>query len=536
MMHRTRVSRPSRRAARRGANPRPPRRSGCRPWLAHLLPLLCTLACTPWGGGVPSGLPNVVLILADDLGFGDPRCYAPDSRLRTPHIDALARDGLRFTDAHAPASVCSPTRYGLLTGRYAWRTALRRSVLWPWDRPLIEPDRLTLSALLKARGYTTACIGKWHLGWSWPGHDGAPIALGEQVRPGVMAMAQRRALEARIDFTRRIRGGPTDRGFDLYFGDDVPNFPPYAWIENDRLLRVPELDKPATMFGRPGGMVRGWRLEAVLPELADRARRWIHAQRGPFFLFLSLTAPHTPIAPDARFAGRSAAGAYGDFVEQTDWVVGEVRAALAQSGHARDTLLLFTSDNGSPARDGTGMSGPPGSVTRRFGHRPSGPWRGMKWEIFEGGHRVPLIACWPGVVAGARTSAAPVVLTDVLRTVAGVVGSVVPEGAGEDSFDFAPVLRGAPDAALQRDHMVHHAADGTFAIRVGRYKWIVGAGGTRAARRGAKVPGRLYDLVEDPGETRDLYRERPEVVAALQARLASIRAAGRSYPRRAAKP
>ena len=237
--------------------------------------------------------PNIVIILADDLGIGDLAVYNQDSKIATPNLDALAAAGMRMTDAHSPSSVCTPTRYGLLTGRYAWRTLLKQGVLKPWDKPLIEPDRETLAKMLKQRGYATACIGKWHLGWHWPEED----------------------------FTKAIGGGPLAAGFDYYFGDDVPNYPPYAFIENNHLLNQPDTVKPEHMFGNPGPMVSGWDLTAVMPAITERAVQYIKDQnlsQNPFFLYFALTAPHTPIAPTAAFIDKSAAGRYGDYVQQVD--------------------------------------------------------------------------------------------------------------------------------------------------------------------------------------------------------------------------
>ena len=281
--------------------------------------------------------PNIVLILADDLGYGDLRCYASASKIPTPHLDRLAAEGMRFTDAHSPSSVCSPTRYALLTGRYAWRTRLQQGVLVPWDPPLIAPDRLTVASLLKEHGYSTACIGKWHLGWDWPTTNGQRA---ESVKNHL----------SNVDFSKPLANGPTTRGFDAYFGTDVPNYPPYCFIENDRTLGIPSApNRPE--FNRPGPMLPGWQWVDIIPELTDRAVRFIHdsaraAPHAPFFLYMPLTAPHYPVTPAARFQGRSQAGEYGDFVAQVDDTVGQVAAALAAAGVADNTLLIFTSDNG----------------------------------------------------------------------------------------------------------------------------------------------------------------------------------------------
>jgi arylsulfatase A-like enzyme len=473
-------------------------------------------------------LPNIVLILADDLGYGDPGCYNDASRIPTPHIDRLAEQGMRFTDAHTPSSVCTPTRYGLLTGRFCWRTPLKRSVLWPWDPPLIESDRLTLPAMLQAQGYATACVGKWHLGWDWPIDESGYIS--DEFSGHTLPRAVREAFGSRIDFTRPTRGGPTDRGFDAYFGDDVPNFPPYCFIENDRTVGVPSVPKPKSMFGHAGPALAGWDLSVVLPTLAQRAAAAIETwgsdeARRPFFLYVPLTAPHTPIAPSPHFAGASQAGAYGDFVHQVDWTVGQVTAALERTGLAGSTLLIFTSDNGSPQRDGTGMSGPTGSV-KAFGHDPSRPWRGMKSDAWEAGHRVPFIARWPGRIAASSTSDEPIILTDLMRTIATIVGHDLPADAAEDSVDILPALEGADLAAPIHDVLVHHSGNGVFAIREGRWKLIAGRGSggfTRYAPPADAPEGQLYDLVLDPAETRNVYAEHPDVVSRLSKRLRDVR-------------
>ncbi len=281
--------------------------------------------------------PNVLVILADDLGYGDVHCYNAQSKIPTPNLDRLAAEGMRFTDAHAPDSVCTPSRYGVLTGRYCFRSRLRAGVLPPWGEPLIEEGRLTLPALLRQHGYATACIGKWHLGWSWPTQNGLPASSKDGF--------------GNVDFTKPIPNGPTTRGFDAYFGVDLPNYPPYCFIENDRTVGVPSVPAPLQKgaINRPGPMLPGWSLTNIMPEITRRAVRYVedaaHGTR-PFFLYFPLTAPHYPIVPTEEFKGRSQAGDYGDYVAQVDGTVGEVLAALARTGLATNTLVVFTSDNG----------------------------------------------------------------------------------------------------------------------------------------------------------------------------------------------
>ncbi|MCK4749095.1 MAG: arylsulfatase, partial [Bacteroidales bacterium] len=329
----------------------------------------------------------------------------PDSKISTPNLDLLAQEGITFTDAHSGSAVCTPTRYGILTGRYCWRSPLKSEVLWPWDSPLIEPDQLTVGDFLKQQGYTTACIGKWYLGWEWPTFDGSLI--NDEIPIGKWDAAIRDPLAERIDFSAQIKNGPVTRGFDFYFGDDVPNFPPYCFIENNRTIGIPSMNKPDSMYGAPGPMLEGWSLEDVMPALTRKAVDYIKAGAGeglfqkaegkPFFLYFPLTAPHTPIAPATDFQGKSDAGAYGDFVQEVDWTVGQIMKTLEVEGLAENTLVIFTSDNGSPGRDGTDMDGAVNSI-RKYGHNPSYIYRGIKTEIWEGGHHVPFIARWPGKI------------------------------------------------------------------------------------------------------------------------------------------
>ncbi len=483
--------------------------------------------------------PNIVIVLADDLGYGDPRCYNDQSKIPTPHLDRLASQGLRFTDAHTPSSVCTPTRYGLLTGRYCWRTVHKQSVLWSWDPPLIKADRLTLPGMLQKHGYHTACIGKWHLGWDWPLDRDAYLT--DEFKGHTIPRDRREAYGRRVDFTRPARDGPTARGFDYYFGDDVPNFPPFAFIENDRTVGMPTVPKPPDMFGAPGPALPGWDLSMVPLTLAQRAAAHIEQRakhpQTPFFLYVPLTAPHTPIAPSPYFIGKSQAGWYGDFVHEVDWTLGQITAALDRTGLTNNTLVIFTSDNGSPQRDGTNMEGRPGSV-KRYGHDPSRPWRGMKADIWEGGHRVPFIARWPGRVPEGKTCEEPIILTDMMRTIAGLIGHELPENAAEDSFDIRLALYGEERSRPIRDHLIHHSHRGIFAIRQGNWKLILGrgSGGFTPYTPPKDAPaGQLYNLANDSGERENRYDEQPEIVKRLTALLEEYKAKGHTYPSAASR-
>lgn len=483
--------------------------------------------------------PNIVYFLADDLGYGDLACQNPESKIPTPNIDRLAAEGIRFTDAHSPAAVCTPTRYGILTGRYCWRTQLKSGVLWPWDAPLIEAGRLTVPSLLKRHGYHTACVGKWHLGWDWPTKDGTRI--NDAVPQGKSDPKLRESWGDKIDFTKPIANGPTTRGFDYYFGTAVPNFPPYCFIENDRTVGIPTETKPKEMFGQPGPMLPGWKLEEILPRLGDKAVEYIHARAEapdtPFFLYFASPAPHTPIVPTEQFFGTSDAARYGDFVCEVDWTVGRILKALDETGLADTTIVIFSSDNGSPARNGENASGPVGSVLKDTGHNPSWILRGMKADIWDGGHRVPFIARWPGEIPKGTVSNDLICQSDLLATCAALLGESLPADAGEDSCNILPaMLREAREEPIH-EAVVHHSGNGVFAIRQGKWKLIthLGSGGWTKPTTEKPVPGgpkgQLYDMSQDISERRNLWLEHPDVVKSLTALLERFKTEGRSVLR-----
>lgn len=468
--------------------------------------------------------PNIVVILADDLGYGDPEVYNSESKVPTPNINALAANGMRFTDAHTPSSVCTPTRYGILTGRYAWRTELKKSVLWMWDRPLIKSDRTTLPKMLQSQGYSTACIGKWHLGWRWPGKNGE--FMNDTIPIGDYGLKGRNELWQKIDFTKPLGGGPLAAGFDYYFGDDVPNFAPYTFFENDKLLAFPDEQKPADMFGGKGPMAKGWDLTEVMPAITKKSIAYIEEQaktENPFFLYFTLTAPHTPIAPTKDFIGKSKAGLYGDFVHEVDWSVGQIVEALRRTGQLENTIVVFTSDNGSPQRDGQNMAGPIASV-KKYGHNPSRPWRGMKSDAWEGGHRVPFIVSWPQKIAKGVENGQLLCLTDLMATFRSILNLPTEDFPLDDSFDMAEVWLGKSSEKV-REAIVHHSGDGMFAIRKDKWKLILGrdSGGFSKNLKIDGIPvaaeGQLYNLADDPGEKNNRYTEHPEKVAELSALL-----------------
>jgi arylsulfatase A-like enzyme len=460
--------------------------------------------------------PNVVYVLADDLGYGDVRCLNPAGKIATPHLDRLAAAGMAFTDAHSSSAVCSPTRYGVLTGRYNWRSSLKRGVLGGFSRRLIEPDRLTVPALLKQHGYHTACVGKWHLGMDWPLKDGG---FATDYPDGW-----------KVDYAQPIVNGPTAVGFDEYFGISASlDMPPYVFVANDRATAVPTVEKT---WIRKGPAAADFEAIDVLPALTAKAVEYIgrRATAGtPFFLYLPLNAPHTPILPTADWQGKSGLNPYGDFVMQTDATVGRVLDALDRAGVADDTLVIVTSDNGcSPLADFPALTAQ--------GHNPSYHFRGHKADIFDGGHRVPFLARWPGRIKPGTTSDQLVCLTDLMATCADILGAKLPDAAGEDSVSLLPALEGRAAGPL-REAVVHHSIYGAFAVRQDQWKLELcpGSGGWSAPRPGRDdtsqlPPVQLYDLGSDVGETTNVQDKHPDVVARLTRLLERYVAEGRSTP------
>ena len=489
-----------------------------------------TLLALPATAAEKPPQPNILYILADDLGYGDVHVNNPESKIPTPNLDRLAAEGMRFTDAHAPDAVCTPTRYGLLTGRYCFRSRMKSGVLSPWGRSLIEEGRLTTPALLRQHGYTTACIGKWHLGWNWPTRDGEPPSS----RDGL----------GNIDFTKPISGGPISHGFDTFFGVDLPNFPPYCFIENDHTVGIPNVASPQQKgaFNRPGPMVPGWNLTNILPEITTRAVRHIEAAAAsskpkPFFLYFPLTAPHYPVVPSPEFKGRSKAGDYGDFVTQVDWTVGQVLSALTRTGLATNTLVVFTSDNGPEV-----VEVEIGAYDRitRYGHRSMAGLRGAKRDAWEGGHRVPFIVRWPGHVPAGTISAEIICHVDLIATCAAIIGAKLPADAGEDSYNILPALLGKPQPNPIREATVLHSAGSILAIRQGDWVLIDGPSGDqnheppwfKQERNYStnRLAGELYNLREDLAQAHNRYADKPDVAQKLKALLTKYKTSGRSTP------
>ena len=471
----------------------------------------------------PTRPPNVLIVLADDWGYGDLACQNPASRIPTPSCDRLATQGKRFTDAHSGSAVCTPTRYGLLTGRYAWRSRLSRGVLWGYSAPLIDAHVPTMPAMLQRHGYRTAAIGKWHLGLDWSRRAGAGAW------PGADLDTAEADPSARIDFRGPVQRGPHTAGFDHSFVLPASlDMPPYCFVRNGLVVAPPtEMceSSPRPQFWRGGPISPGLTHAAVMPRLAQEACEflWDHHRADPdrpFMLAFYPTLPHYPHIPNRPFQGTSGCGAYGDGVVEFDAAVGSVLATLDATGMAQDTLVIVTSDNGADLSGGQST----------YGHASNHDWRGQKADIYEGGHRVPFIVRWPGVVPAGTTCDATICLTDLFSTVAQATGASLPAGAAPDSVSFASVLGDAVPGTQVRTSVVHHSARGMFAVRSGAWKLAtgLGSGGFTDPKEVEPDPGgptgTLYHLGDDPHETTNLWEAWPAEVERLERELAGVRA------------
>lgn len=462
-------------------------------------------------------LPNVIVVMADDLGIGDLSATNPECKIKTPHLQQMADEGLTFLDAHTPSSVCTPTRYGLLTGRYNWRSRLARGVLSGTSEHLIPADRPTLGHLMKDAGYHTAMIGKWHLGWDWHKENG------------------------KIDFNKPVKNGPDINGFDQYYGHcGSLDMPPYVWVDTGKVTAVPTREEGVTskedQYGwyRKGPIGPDFEIEQVLPHLFDKSMAYVEERANPenkeqpFFLYLPLPAPHTPIVPVPPFKDASGLNPYGDFVMQVDHHMGQLMAKLKEQGIDEETLVIFTSDNGcSPQANFP--------LLKEKGHRPSAIYRGHKADIYEGGHRVPFIVRWPGKIEQGRTSQALACLTDVYSTLQEITGQPRKAVGGEDGYSLLPVFEG--EETTGRDSLISHSISGHFAIRQGDWKLCLahGSGGWSAPREPVAIKqGRpamqLFNLASDPGEQTNLAESHPEQVETLLKLLEQQVANGRCTP------
>lgn len=510
--------------------------------VVNAISMTLAVGFTGWSSAVAQEskrLPNIVFILADDLGYGDVGCYNPEAKVPTPNIDRLAKQGMRLTDAHSPSTVCTPTRYSLLTGRMAFRTGFPGVFTGAGGPCLIEKGRLTLPGMLQRRGYTTACFGKWHVGLTF--HDRAGKAINQN---GLEAVR-------RIDYTRAIPDAPIHRGFDYFFGTaccPTTDFL-YAFIDGDRipvpptklLDRTPLPKHPYSRDNRVGMIAPNFDLEEVDMLFLKKSVEFMesHVKQSPerpFFLFHSTQAVHLPSFPGRQFQGKTRAGPHGDFIHELDHVVGELLTAIDRLGLADNTLVLFSSDNGPEVTTVLNMR-------KDHGHDGARPWRGMKRDQWEGGHRVPFLARWPGKIEAGSTSDQTVCLTDVLATCAAITEADLPNDAAEDSFDLLPILQGKATDPVRR-YTLHQTNRLELAIRSGPWKYLdhKGSGGndyTRGQLKDLALPemapdatGQLYNLQDDPGETTNLYKKHPEIVKELKAQLDIYRKSGRSAPLR----
>ena len=484
--------------------------------------------------------PNVLLILADDLGYGDLRCYNDQAKVTTANLDRLASQGMRFTDTHSPSTVCTPTRYSIMTGRMAFRTGYRGVFSGVGGPCLIEPERMTLPSMLRGRGYTTAMFGKWHIGLTFYDTDGKPIHKGD--------------LDSvkRVDFSRVIPDAPIHRGFDRFFGTACCPTTDwlYAFIDGDRVPVPPtgQLDQSLlpkhdySNDNRRGMIAPDFDLESVDLLFLEKSQQFLREHRRtnpnkPFFLFHSMQAVHLPSFPAKQFQGKTAAGPHGDFIFEMDWIVGELLKTLDELEQANDTLVIFASDNGPETTSVVAMR-------RDYQHDGARPWRGVKRDAWEGGHRTPFLVRWPGKIPAGATSHQLFSLTDIVATCAELSGADLPANAAEDSFDMLPVMLGKSGNSV-RPYLLQQTWTLQMSIRQGRWKYLdhQGSGGNNYDKDGPgsmkpfalpekepDAPGQLYDLDADPGETHNLYSQHPEKVAELKALLDAGRETGRSAP------
>ena len=470
--------------------------------------------------------PNIVYILADDLGYGDVSVYNPTGKIATPNIDKLATQGMRFTDAHSPSSVCTPTRYSLMTGRYPWRSRLPVGVLRGYSRTLIEEDRPTVASLLKSHGYETGVIGKWHLGLDWT-LNAENQSLASTENYGIVTEMDPK----HIDFTKEAIKGPNTVGFNYsYILPASLDMPPYCYLENQKLTEPlssytdgNKLESGYTgPFWREGKMAPSFDFHQVLPNFIQRATGFIKNQskEKPFFLYLPMPAPHTPWMPTENYKGKSKAGEYGDFVQQVDGAIGEILKTLQDAGFAENTIVIFASDNGPYWRQ---------NFVEQFGHKAAGEFRGMKGDAFEGGHRIPFIVRWPGKVKANSVSNATTTLANLMATCQQIVGETNPIYNTEDSYSILDILVGKAKIVASQPAVVHSSSIGYFAIRKGDWKLIegLGSGGFTEPRKvdatEGKPAGQLYNLATDISETEDVYARYPDKVKELTQLLAEIK-------------
>ena len=481
--------------------------------------------------------PNIIIIYADDMGYGDLNIQNPNSKIPTPNLDQLASEGMRFTDAHSSSGICSPSRYALLTGKYHWRK--QHGIVQSFGEPFFNDTDVTLPQVLQKSGYATACIGKWHLGWNWEFNN---EPSGEKMQRGKKIKFYQ---SQDIDWSKPIAGGPLDRGFDYYFGDGTINFPPYAWVENDRVMEPPTVNQNiqnsshATKEGnwefRPGPMVEGWNPYDVLPTLTKKAVEYVNNQSKdkPFFLYFALPSPHAPIIPNDEFIGKSEAGGYGDFMVQTDWVAGQVLKALKAKGLDENTVVIFSADNG-PEKYAFARA-------EKYEHFSMGDFRGLKRDVWEGGHHVPFIVKWPGKIEAGAVSDEVISQVDIMATLAAVTQSELPKEAAPDSYNLLPVFSGKNYTSPLREATVHNTFEDIWGLRQGKWLYINAPSGEHSKMPDSfkklrnyedfETEGLLFDMENDPEQRLNLFTQHPDKVEELDQLLKKYQVQGYSINR-----
>ena len=472
--------------------------------------------------------PNIIVILADDMGYGDIRSFNPESQVPTPNLDKLSSSGMKFTDAHSGSAVCSPTRYGLITGRYAYRSSLKKGVLGGYSPPLIEADRFTIADLLKKAGYNTGAIGKWHLGLGYAKTNTNASST------SLVDTANGWPTGEGVDLEKPLLQSPNDLGFDYsYVIPSSLDIPPYIYYENGKpsekgIVELEGKNAPRGVFWRKGKASTNFKIENTLDHFSEKASQFLVSaakKKKPFFLYLPLTSPHTPWVPSGNFKDKSKAGIYGDFVAHTDAVVGQVMHTLDSLGLTENTLIIFTSDNGADWK--------PGDKKLFPAHQANYIFRGQKSDIWEGGHHVPFIASWPNSVKASQVIGQTICLTDLAATFAAITGQKLPANCAQDSFDFSTILTGGPNAPASRKSTIHHSIQGMFAIRSGNWKFVDGQGSggwSKDESSNAGLQSQLYDLSQDPTESKNVVEQHPEIAKKLKAELDAQNSSGYTRP------
>jgi arylsulfatase A len=479
----------------------------------------------------PAQKPNIIILYADDMGFGDLGIQYPNSKIPTPNLDKLASEGMRFTDAHSSSGICTPSRYAMLTGRHHWRDF--HGIVGAMGKPCFQENQYTMAQMLKENEYTTACIGKWHLGWDWDTIRKQDWTQQDSMK--LWGRYHRYYSSQAYDWNLPIPGGPLDRGFDYYFGDGTINMPPYVWIENDRVTEVPTVSmttpKGMALEGsweaRPGPAMEGWDFFKVLPTLTQKAVEYVEKQKRidqPFFLYMAFPSPHAPIIPNEEFLGKSKAGAYGDFVYQTDWCAGEILKALDAIGATDNTIVIFTADNG-PERYAYDR-------IRNFDHHSSAPFRGLKRDIYEGGHHVPFVVRWPKKIKEGAICNEVISQVDLLKTLSKIIDAELPKGLAHDSHDFSDIWLGGNKDTRIRKATVQNTFKGRYAIRIDDWLYINHKSGYHsqppawAADHLGYLPLKdtvqLFNLKEDISQKVNLAGQMPEKVKQMQNELEAI--------------